>query len=192
MCVYDVERGRQLHQGGSGMRRYLAVLGVLLVAVFAVTSIGVGLPSQPTTAQDRTGERLSALETQVANLEERVDALESDEGMSVVTPVSAATPTPVSSGEDGILEISGTGSIVTENFPLEAGRYQVTVDLASGCCISLFIYDPSGNETLLFNEIFSGSSGGTASDIYRVPESGMYFIDSQNTDGEWTVTFEER
>lgn len=109
-----------------------------------------------------------------------------------VPDIEVPTPTP-SSEEDGTLEISGSGSIVTEDFPLEAGRYEVTLDLASGCCISLLLFPPSGSEILLFNEIFPGE-GGTATDIFEVSESGMYFLDSQNTlgDAEWSVTFEKR
>lgn len=164
------------------MWRYLAGL---LVALFAVTSLDIGLYSQPTTAQDQTEQRLSTLETQVAVLEERVDALESGGNASITTPG------PASGGEGGTLVVSGVGSIVTEEFQLDAGRYEVTVDVASGCCIALFIYGPSGSEELLFNEIFPGE-GGTVTDIYQVSEPGVYFIDSQNTDSDWTVTFEKR
>lgn len=103
----------------------------------------------------------------------------------------AATPPIADGDESGPLVISGTGNIVTEDFPLEAGRYEVTVDLASGCCISLYLYGPSGSEDLLLSETFPGE-GGTAADIYQVPESGMYFLDSQNTDADWTVTFKKR
>ncbi len=106
--------------------------------------------------------------------------------------VSAATPTAASSGEGGPLVISGSGSIVTQDFALEAGRYQVTLNLATGCCIQLYIYGPSGSEELLFNQIFSGAGGGTVADIYQVSEPGTYFLNSQLAEGEWTVTFEKR
>ncbi len=99
---------------------------------------------------------------------------------------------PAAVGGNGPLVISGTGSTVTKDFPLEAGRYEVTVDLASECCISLYLYGPSDSEYLLFSEIFPGDAGGTATDIYQVPESGMYFIDSRGTDADWTVTFQPR
>ncbi len=113
------------------------------------------------------------------------------------TPVSegqtsASTPPTTEGSEGEALVISGTGNIVTEDFPLEAGRYEVTVNLASGCCISLYLFGPSNSEDLLFSEIFQGDTGGTAADIYQVPESGMYFIDSRGTDADWTVTFESR
>jgi len=104
---------------------------------------------------------------------------------------SEATPTRTSSGEDGSLVIAGSGSIVTDEFALEPGRYQVTLNLISGCCITLYIYGPSGSEEMLFAQIFSGD-GGTVADIYQVSEPGMYFFNSQNTEADWTVTFEKR
>lgn len=109
------------------------------------------------------------------------------------TPVpDIEKPTP-DSNEDGTLEISGTGSAVTDDFSLETGRYEVTLDLATGCCISVFLYAPSGGEALLFNQIFPGD-GGTATVIHEVTEPGMYFIGSENTvgDADWNVTFKKR
>ncbi len=105
---------------------------------------------------------------------------------------NSATPSAADGAEDEPLVISGTGNIVTEDFPLKAGRYEVTVDLASGCCISLYLYGPSNLENVLFSESFPGDNGGTVTDIYQVPESGIYFIDSRNTDADWTVTFKRR
>jgi hypothetical protein len=106
--------------------------------------------------------------------------------------ISGAASTPVSGGEGGTLVISGTGAGVTDDFPLEARGYQVTLDLASGCCISLILYGPSGSEEYLFTETFSQNSGGSVSDIFQITESGMYFIDARTTESEWTVTFEPR
>lgn len=131
-----------------------------------------------------TEERVSALETRVAVVEERLDELAAGGG------TIAATPPPEASGEGGPLVISGTGSIVTEVFPLEAGRYQVTVDLASESGILLTLYGPSGSEDLLFSEITL--TGGTATVIYQATEPGMYFLESGGTSSAWTVTFEKR
>lgn len=72
-------------------------------------------------------------------------------------------------------------------------RAPVVLGALSHRCISLLLYPPSGSETPLFNQMFPGE-GGTAPNIFEVPESGMYFIDSQNTmgDADWIVTFEKR
>ncbi len=123
-----------------------------------------------------------------------VDCVEATPGATPIVnsaEASDATPTAASNGEDGPLVIAGSGSIVTDEFALDAGRYQVTLDLVSGCCITLYIYGPSGSEEMLFAQLFSGD-GGTVADIYQVSEPGMYFFNSQNTEADWTVTFEKR
>ena len=113
-----------------------------------------------------------------------MNVLEGDPQPTVATDASEAGA--------GEIVISGTGSIVTEDFHLDAGRYEATVTIETGCCIAIFLYGPAGEE-LLFNEIFDfDDEGGTATDIYVVPEAGTYFIDSQNTDSPWTVTFKPR
>ena len=105
--------------------------------------------------------------------------------------VNAETPTTTRSTGSEPLVVAGTGSVVTEDFELEAGRYQVTLDVASGCCITLYIYGSSGSEEMLFSEIFS-SDGGTVEQIYQVEKSGLYFINTQNTESDWTLTFTKR
>lgn len=66
-----------------------------------------------------------------------------------------------------------------DDVQLEAGRYQVTLTLASACCISMFLHSPLGEE-LPFNEIFDVEGrGGTVVNTYEVTEAGAHFIDSQ-------------
>lgn len=125
-----------------------------------------------------------------------VGTVVSDEDAIAATPTDASgveepgVSTP-SAAEDDSLVISGTGSIVTEEFALEAGRYEVTLNLESGCCITVLFYGPSGSEEMLFAQLFSGD-GGTVVDIYQVTEPGMYFFNTQNTEADWTITFRER
>lgn len=199
------------------MRRYLpGTVGVMtslaLIAALAVGALGLFTPglttdqtgavaspsaspvaspvappfATPITATGSTNaiieERVSALETRVTVVEARLDTLES-------SGTTTSTPSPAAGSEGGPLVISGTGSTVTEDFPLEAGRYQVTIDLALESGIILTLYGPSGSDAL-FSEMTV--AGGTATVIYEVRESGTYFIESQATSSDWTVTFERR
>lgn len=155
----------------------------LVLACFVAAWIGVGLRSEPAIAQDPTEDRLSALETRVADLETRLSVLEGD-------AVPTAQPSP-GSGE-GTVVLSGVGSVVTEDFWLDAGRYEVTVTYESGCCIIVRPYGPSGGEgRSIFNEI-SSNVGGQAATIYQASDSGNYFLEVSNNNGPWTLTFKKR
>jgi hypothetical protein len=156
----------------------------LVLACFVVVWFGVGLRSEPTTAQDQTGDRLSALETRVAELEDRVDVLEGDSPQ--IQPTIDARDSEAETGE---IVISGTGSSVSEDFQLEAGLYDVT---AAGAPFFLYISGPLGGRTLLLYPLNFDDEDGTASVIYLAPESGTYFIESSNTNAPWTVTFKPR
>jgi hypothetical protein len=165
--------------------RTMCAVGALALIVLAVA--GIAVQSAPATAQDRTDERIAALETQVADLEARVAALEKSGA-----PVSA-TEADSQGATSGAVTVNGVGSTISEDFHLDAGRYEVTLTLDSGCCISMFLYGQNGSDDLLFNEIFDFDvGGGTVTNIYQIPTTGAYFLDAQNTDGAWTVTFSPR
>lgn len=141
--------------------------------------------------------RLIALETRVADLDARVEQLESrldslDGGAGAPVPPSNSSGEGSSAAGD-VVEISGVSSTVSDDFQLHAGRYEVSVTVQSACCISVYLHGPSLDAELLFNEIFDfDGQGGTATDIFEVPETGEYFVDAQNVDGPWTVTFRKR
>lgn len=148
------------------MRKLVFIIIPLLIIVFAVFA--------PAKAQDDTEARLSALETRVAAIEAQL-----------------AAPEPVAtlSTASGAVTVSGVGVATSDDFVLQAGRYQVTATWSGGDYFIGHLWEPSGDGEYLFNEYQASQ---TATVVYMARESGTYFVEVSNTDGPWEVTFSPR
>jgi len=139
-----------------------------------------------------TADRIDDLEATVETLDERVSALEDDSGASSPDDVEATRP---SGSEDSDWVTSeGVGLTATDKFELNAGRFRVhaTVDAQSEFSgFIAHIYDPSGGEANLFNELIqNGPLNWEGETIYTAPSTGDYFIEVSNTDFAWSLAFE--
>jgi hypothetical protein len=139
-----------------------------------------------------TDERIDSLEATVANLDERVTALEEDSELVAATPDATAAAANVVGGD--WLTVSGVGNTVTEKFNLEAGRYRVHAALnATGATgfITQF-YGPSGDKDLVFNALISDAGEWTSEAIYEAQTPGAYFVEVSNVMGavNWSLAFE--
>jgi hypothetical protein len=172
------------------------VLALAGVATFAFGVIAASVTS-PVDAQDTTDDRLSALETAVANqgdelssLRARVQALEDAAQPSNGEGDSGGT----GANEAGTVTLSGSGSLVTDKFRLAAGRYKVTatVEVTSefeGFAVS--VYAPAEEfPDLLFNEVIEGAQTFTSSAVYEASEDGEYYVEVGNTQSAWSLVFE--
>ena len=172
------------------MRYPFAILSVigLIIGIF----IGNVL-SSPTTAQNSTDDRIAALEKQIVEQDARLDVIE--ERLSALEGSGSANDGETVAPPSGdAIVVSGVGSVVSEDFQLSAGRYQVTaeVDVVDFDGFAIYIYAPGGEEDLLFNEIIEGTQLFTGSVIFEASGEGTYFVEAQNTGSAWTLTFERR
>src|SRR3954451_14279298 len=119
---------------------FVGFVGLLLIAVMAVQSMSPGVD-----AQDATGPRLDAVETQVAaqattiakqgrdikRLKDRVSVLE---GGSQPADGTGSGSTGETSGgsSDGNISFTGTGSSATDPVDIAAGSYTLAVSCDSG------------------------------------------------------------
>ena len=172
------------------MKRWLA--GLVVVGALAVAAFAVNL-STPADAQDRTAERVSILETQVADqaadissLRKRVRALEdAAKGTTGEEPDQPSGSAPT---------LSGTGETVSDKFTLQGGRYKVsaTVDVDDFDGFAVTVYGPGdGDQELLFNEIIDSSGPWTGSAVFDSQGGGTFYVEVSNTSSPWTLTFEK-
>jgi hypothetical protein len=163
----------------------LIVLG-LIVGTFALA---------PADAQDATADRVTALETSVADqqdeisgLRKRVKRLEA----VVLTPQTGSDEGPPPQAGDGTVELSGTGIGVTEGFALSPGRYRVkaTVQTAGFTGFALILYGSDDFEDLVFNEIVEEPGTWEGQAVVEIETAGEYFAEIQNTEATWTIVFE--
>jgi hypothetical protein len=171
---------------------------VVLAALLLIGLIAAQWPSPGADAQDTTGPRLDAVETQVAaqattiakqgrdirRLKDRVTVLEGGS-----QPATAPTTVP-SSGEGAT--VSGVGVMVTDKFRLSPGRYKVsaTVEVADFDGYIAHLIGDNGDDELLFNEIIESGGTWTGSTIVDV-RGGDYAVEVENTRSPWTLVFEQ-
>ncbi len=175
------------------MRRTIISTALTLV-VLASAFVSLG-PAHSATSQDQTDERLAALETQVAeqtgdinSLWKHVRVLET--AVAGSGTAEETTETADQSDTAGSFVVEGTGAVVTDNYRIEAGRYQVQLQVDSGCCIIVDVYGEHGDSDMIAGEIFTGE-GGSASFIYEF-SGGEYFFEVSNTESHWSLTFVPR
>ena len=170
----------ELIKGAAMARKLLAGLAMLAI-------VGAVWVLQPVEAQDDADGRTGALETRVAILETQ-------------TSTQAPTFTTSPLGESGIatpiagnpLTVVGVGSLVTDDFRLPTGRYVVTVQWATGCCITVRLFGFAVEGELILSAI--SDNGGRKELLYtadRVVPGGV-FLEVGDTDAAWQVTFEPR
>ena len=161
---------------------------VFVGAISAIGAAGFVAYAQP------TEEQINDLEAEVAALDERVSALETQAASEGQNEDGASTdPEESDSGasESG-LAFEGGGETVTDKFELAAGNYRVLaiVDVAGDFDgFSVFVYDPSGNQDLLFNEIIESSGVAEFEAVYEAPDDGDYYAEVGNTGSAWTLEF---
>ena len=110
-------------------------------------------------------------------------------------PAEEPAPPPADAGATPALaSLSGVGALLTEPFPLEAGRYRavVTVEAPASSSFSAMLYGPGGFSELLFNEPVATNEPWTAETVVRIAEGGEFTIDVTNTEDAWTIQFEPR
>jgi hypothetical protein len=93
----------------------------------------------------------------------------------------------------GALSFEGNGVDVTEEFPLEPGRYRVTASIqpddSSNFVVNLI--GPGDFEELLFNEIPDAGTVWEGETSVRITEAGDYAVQVDIApSGPWTVQFE--
>jgi hypothetical protein len=169
--------------------------GLLLIAMVAVQWTGPSVD-----AQDTTGDRVSALETQVADLDTRV----SNHGREIeriedrVATLEAGSQ-PAETGESGSANepagdsatVSGVGVMVSDKFSLAPGRYKVSAALEVSGFDGFIVHlvGENGDEEYLFNEIIETPGTWTGSTTVEV-RGGEYAIQVENTSSPWTLVFE--
>jgi hypothetical protein len=169
--------------------------GLLLIAMVAVQWSGPSVD-----AQDTTEDRVSALETQVADLDNRV----SNHGKEierledkVATLEAGSQPSepgdsdsPSEPAGDGAT-VSGVGVMVSDKFSLAPGRYKVsaTLEVASFDGFIVTLIGDNGDEEFLFNEKIDTPGTWTGSTTVEV-RGGEYAVQVENTGSPWTLVFE--
>jgi hypothetical protein len=138
-------------------------------------------------------EQIAALATQVADLDARVDALETQVAAIGGEGVTgrAAEPTPDTGTENVVIE--GVGTMVSDPFRLATGRYRVNVAVQANngfASIIVEVFDPSGASELVVNQFGDSAGEWTGSVMYDAPTDGDYFISVSNTNTPWSVAFE--
>jgi hypothetical protein len=145
------------------MKRFTAALAIVSVAIVGFVALS------PASGQDRTEERLSALETRVAVLE---TAVAGDDGQS-----STVAPAP-----DAELSFSGTGDQVIEGVTLDAGLLICAATHSGQRNFIVELYGPGGEWGLIVNDIGPYDGGRTT----EVEASGPNIL-SITADGTWTL-----
>src|SRR5262245_53560381 len=169
------------------------------VGIIVLALIGVQMMSPSVDAQDTTGPRLDAVETQVAaqattiakqgrdikRLKDRVSVLEGDGSQ----PTS---DTASQSGSGKGATISGVGVMVSDKFSLGPGRYKVSasVEVADFDGFIAHLIGDNGQDELLFNELIETGGTWTGSTIVDVT-GGDYAVQVENNSSPWTLVFEK-
>jgi hypothetical protein len=174
----------------------LAMIALVALATIVTGSMAVSMTA-PADAQDQTDDRLTALETTVAEQGEDISSLRNR-----VRALEDAASTTGNTSDDGDgdgggvpaggVTVSGTGSFVSDTFQLAAGRYKVsaTVEVTDFDGFSVTVYAPDGDRDLLFNEIIDEGGTWTGSAVYDAPATGEYFVEVSNTTSSWSLVFE--
>ena len=171
-------------------------VGLLLIAMVAVQWTGPSVD-----AQDTTEDRVSALETQVADLDARVSnhgrEIQRLEDKVATLEVGSQPSEPADSESEQAptgegATISGVGVMVSDKFSLAPGRYKVsaTVEVADFDGFIVRLIGNNGEEEFLFNELIETPGTWTGSTTVEV-NGGEYAVQVENTSGAWTLVFEE-
>jgi hypothetical protein len=164
--------------------------GLLLIAMVAVQWTGPSV-----NAQDTTGDRLSALETQVADLESRVSShgreIERLED-KIATLETGSQPSdesksegsdePGSTGEG--IELTGSGDSATQPVDIAAGAYTFAVTCSDGVIFTVDI-TPIGSDEFVISTLV-GQPPFEGSEVLEL-EGGRYAF-SVSCGGAWTLS----
>lgn len=129
--------------------------------------------------------------TKIARLDTRVTALETRVALGSGGASSASTLVPTAA-QGGSQTVSGTGTMVSDKFHLDQGRYKVSATLEVSDQVSGFIVQlngPNGAQDSLFNELIQNPQTWTGSTVVTIATAGDYFVDVSNTTAPWTLTF---
>lgn len=164
----------------------MATLGVLIVLFVIALGWAYG---GPTDAQDRTDERLTALETQVADVTERVDWIEARVMVTYRDEAEADEPPASHPSSSGGVQWSGSGIAVSDAFRLSPGRYRAsatvtTIEFAGFACV---LYGPDDYWELVFNEVIDGAGTWTGESVIEVDAAGEYYLEVSNTTADWSL-----
>lgn len=160
----------------------------LIIVVFAIGLFAVwfALPNHVSVAQDKNEQRISALETRVANLEVAVFGNATPAATPAATPVESRQPQSING-----TTIEGSGTNLSESFDLAKGRYRVelTYTIASSSdFVGIKIVSSSGGSEMLFSS--ADATGQWSSSTLLSVESGTYLLEVQASHGTtWKVVF---
>lgn len=93
------------------------------------------------------------------------------------------------------VEFSGTGSKVSDDFRLPAGRYKVSADFSTTDKFANFIVHLLGPDDFIdftFNELTDAPGTYHFEAIVTVEQTGVYFFEVANADGDWHLRIETR
>ena len=161
---------------GIKMKRLSGAL-VLMVAI-AFGAILSSFPNGVSTAQDTSDQRISALETRVAHLEDTVYAN--------ATPLS--TPDVAS---PGTVTLEGSGTNLSKSFHLPQGQYRVELTYtiaASSDFVGITIAASNGDTKLLFNSVDKPGEH-SASTLLNAADDTFVLQVQSASDTTWKVTF---
>jgi hypothetical protein len=153
---------------GNGRRLRSVLMLVAVIALIAVSGFVIWDAPTSVTAQD---DAVPALQTQVADLERRVTALEG----GAASPVSDS---PIADAAGGMV-ISGTGPGLSDPFELESGRYMVLFTCSEQWGVAEFI----GEDASAFYPAVFASLGEQVEEM----DAGRYLI-QVNCPGNWELT----
>lgn len=110
------------------------------------------------------------------------------------TPIEAQATADSATVEPAWVTVEGVGLTATDKFSLDEGRYRLHATVDAKAQVSGFIahiYDPSGGDELIFNELIQdGPKEWVGEAIYTAPSTGDYFIEVSNTSESWSIAFE--
>ena len=172
------------------------LVGFIGILVIALAGVQLMLPGVD--AQDTTGPRLDAVETQVAALATTIakqgrDIRRLKDRVTVLEGGSQpATDTGSSSSNGDGTTVSGVGVMVSDKFNLGPGRYKVSasVEVADFDGFIVHLLGDNGVDELLFNEVIEQGGTWTGSTTVEVT-GGEYAVQVENTSSPWTLVFQK-
>lgn len=155
------------------MRRVVSLLaftGLLIAIAFAA------MPSPRVTGQDNTEDRVSALETTVADIGTRVADIEAN---------AKPTEKSESGASSGDISLKGTGQDSTDSISL-SGAYKVAATCASGYMFTVDVTPISNPDDFVIIRLL-GVPPYEGSEVSEFPEGTYAF--SITCEGDWTLRF---
>jgi len=181
------------------MKRLAVLIAVfLMISISGYLAVLIATPSIPASAQDRTEERLDDLETQVADLEETVDALSERAGSN-----GEPDDSHVITGEIRFAGNRNDAWIPSNEDPNGCAGVGAYSDLASGGTFritddaSKVLVEAEISASILSNEIFllTFEAEVPDSDVYIIeltPEDTVVYTRDTLEENDWSVSITRR